>query len=343
MIKNQWYVVLESNEVPTGKPIGVTRMGEKLVFWRDSQGKPACLRDLCPHRGVALSAGKVLGDHVQCPFHGFEYDPAGHARLVPALGENAAIPKHLVAPGYPVHEANGFIYLWWGDQPEETHLPRFFDNIEDDFSYGSARDPWKTHYSRVIENQLDVSHLPFVHYNTIGRGDRTVVDGPLVEWQDPHKFFVYVFNRVDDGQPPRKASQLSSAGRTFHLEFLFPNLWQNYISQDVRVVAAFVPVDDEHTLLYLRFYQKFMGVPVLKQVVNRLAMPFNLYVAHQDRRVVETQQPKRSALRIGEKLIQADLPIIEYRRRREELIAAADHGIHQRKAQESIDPLPANS
>jgi phenylpropionate dioxygenase-like ring-hydroxylating dioxygenase large terminal subunit len=339
MIPNQWYVVLESKEVPAGKPVGVTRMGEKLVFWRDSRGKVSCLRDFCPHRGVALSAGKVLGDALQCPFHGFEYDTTGRACRVPAIGKDTSIPKHLVAFSYPAVEANGFIYIWWGEDTGNLPAPRFFDNLGEGFSYGSARDPWKTHYSRVVENQLDVSHLPFVHYNTIGRGERKVVDGPLVEWQDEDKFFVYVFNRVDDGTPPRKASELSSAGRTFHLEFIFPNLWQNYISSEVRVVAAFVPVDEEHCLLYLRFYQKFLGVPVISQIINRLAMPFNIYVAHQDRRVVETQQPKRSGLKLGEKLIQADNPIIAYRRRREALIAAAEQGNRSDGLQTGVDPI----
>jgi len=86
------------------------------------------------------------------------------------------------------------------------------------------------------------------------------------------------------------------------------------------VVAAFVPVDEEHTLLYLRFYQRFLRLPLLGDLVARLAMPFNVLVAHQDRRVVQTHQPKPSALRMGEKLIRGDLPVIEYRRRREELM-----------------------
>ena len=57
MISNQWYGILESKEVKLGKPVGVTRMGEKLVLWRDTQGQVTCQSDLCPHRGVALSAG----------------------------------------------------------------------------------------------------------------------------------------------------------------------------------------------------------------------------------------------------------------------------------------------
>jgi len=321
MIPNQWYAVLESSEVPRDKPVGVTRMGEKLVFWRDSRGQVICLRDFCPHRGVALSAGKIIGDRIQCPFHGFEYDVSGKCIYVPANSQNQPAPKHMLAFGYPCQEAHGFIFIWWGENLPDPAAPRFFDNLEDGFTYASAQDPWHTHYSRVIENQLDVAHVPFVHYNTIGRGNRTVVDGPLLVWEDSDKFTLYVFNRADDGSPPRKERELSAQGVTFHLEFIFPNLWQNYISENVRVVAAFVPVDNEHTLLYLRFYQNFLKVPGINWLVNRLAMPYNLRIAHQDRRVVETQMPKRPYLKMGEKLIQADRPIIAYRRRREELIS----------------------
>ena len=172
----------------------------------------------------------------------------------------------------------------------------------------------------MIENQLDVVHLPFIHRNTIGRGNRTLVDGPVLEWKGDKMLYTYVFNREDDGKPPRKPSELSPKSSTsIHLEFIFPNLWQNYISPQVRIMAAFVPVDDEHTLLYLRFYQKFMHLPVLGNLVARLAMPSNVYIAHEDRRVVITQQPKASGLMIGEILIQGDLPIIEYRRKRSAL------------------------
>jgi phenylpropionate dioxygenase-like ring-hydroxylating dioxygenase large terminal subunit len=319
MIRNQWYVVLDSPQVRQ-KPVGVTRMGEKLVFWRDDEGRVSCFRDRCAHRGVALSKGQVVHGRLQCPFHGFEYDPWGAVTVIPANGRDAAVPERYQVLSYPTHEERGFIWIWWGDDPPgDLAPPTFFDDLDDPaFSYGRARDPWDAHYSRVIENQLDVIHLPFVHHNTIGRGNRTVAEGPLVEWLDEDRFRVYVYNRVDDGTPPRPPSELTP-DRDFHLEFIFPNLWQNHISPDVRVVAAFVPVDAEHTLLYLRFYQKFLPVPLLRDALNVLAMPFNLLVAHQDRRVVQTQEPKASALRGDEELVQADRPIVEYRRRRQAL------------------------
>ena len=62
MIPNQWYAILDSSEVRRGKPIGVTRMGEKMVAWRNSSGEFAVMADKCPHRGVALSAGALRGD-----------------------------------------------------------------------------------------------------------------------------------------------------------------------------------------------------------------------------------------------------------------------------------------
>ena len=319
MIRNQWYVLLESDEVRE-KPIGVTRMGEKMVFWRDAAGKVHAAVDKCPHRGVQLSLGEVVDDHLQCPFHGFEYDASGKCVHVPANGRGGAIPATLRLNVYPTYEAHGYIWVWWGQNPPaDLEPPLFFEDIDDTFYHASAHDPWDAHYSRVIENQLDVVHLPFIHRKTIGRGGRTLVDGPLVEWRGDKMLYTYVFNRHDDGTPPRKPSELSPKSATsVHLEFIMPNLWQNYISPDVRIVAAFVPVDETHTLLYLRFYQRFLRLPGLGNLVAKLAMPFNLRVAHEDRRVVVTHQPQISGLKIGEALIQGDLPIIEYRRKREE-------------------------
>jgi phenylpropionate dioxygenase-like ring-hydroxylating dioxygenase large terminal subunit len=331
MIPNQWYVLMESRQVKD-KPVGVTRMGEKLVFWRDDTGKASCLRDRCPHRGVELSKGQVVDGHLQCPFHGFEYDPSGRCVLIPANGRDASVPKVFRAHNYPTYEAHGFIWVWWGeDPPEELAPPRFFDTIDEDFSYVTVYDPWDAHYSRVIENQLDVVHVPFIHHNTIGRGIGKVVDGPGLLWIDDDMFHIYSFTREENGTPPRKPGEVPvpDPSKDFRLEFIFPNLWQNRISEQVRIAAAFVPVDEGHTLLYLRFYQKFLQVPIVRDIVNWMAMPFNVWVAHQDRRIVVTHQPQPSGLRIGEKMIQGDRPIVEYRRRREALIQAAAQQLDQ--------------
>jgi phenylpropionate dioxygenase-like ring-hydroxylating dioxygenase large terminal subunit len=322
MIPNQWYIVLESSQVQPGKPVGVTRMGEKLVFWRDDDGRVHCLRDHCPHRGAALSPGRVLAGRIECPFHGFQFDSGGQCCLVPANGRQAPFPRQLQVEGYPTHEAYGWIYLWWGQPLEEMPAPRYFSDL-DGMAHASRRVSWNTHYSRAIENQLDVAHLPFVHATTIGRGGRTVTDGPYLRWLDPDWLRVVALNRADDGRPPLRPEEVEWPGGSFWLDFIFPNLWQNHLGDASRIVVAFVPVDNEHTMMYLRFYQGLIKLPGLGRLFCELAMPLNLRILRQDQGVVETQQPKPSALKGGEKLIQADRPIVAYRKRREELIECA--------------------
>ena len=119
MIPNQWYAILESNEINKDKIVSVTRMGEKMVAWRNTKGELSLMVDKCPHRGVALSTGKLTGDSIQCPFHGFEYNTTGICKLVPANGKNAEPPKALHVYSYPVREEHGFVFVWWGELREK--------------------------------------------------------------------------------------------------------------------------------------------------------------------------------------------------------------------------------
>lgn len=326
MIPNKWYAVLESKEVPRRRPVGVTRMGEELVLWRDRSGEVHALRDRCPHRGAALSAGAVEHDHLACPFHGFQYDASGRCRVLPAIGQRAEVPARFQVDSFPVREAHGFIWLWWGEPREEMPEPRFFDDLSPRLSAVTFSDPWPVHYSRAIENQLDVMHLPFVHRTTIGKGGRSLVDGPLVEWLDDDRMRFHVFNRVDDGSPARKAEELVAGEGKVHLDFIFPNLWQNFISDKLRIVAAFAPVDEDNTVVYIRAYQGFLTWPGLARLVDWSLLSFNRVVLSQDKRVVVTQRPRKTWLRMGENLVAGDRPIVEYRTRRQQLLDEAAAG-----------------
>ncbi|GCD11968.1 aromatic ring-hydroxylating dioxygenase subunit alpha [Clostridium tagluense] len=316
MIRNQWYGILDSKEIKNKKPIGVTRLGEKLVFWRSENGKVNCIFDKCCHRGASLSAGQVIHDKITCPFHGFQYDASGKVTLIPANGKNTPIPERFKVNAYQVEEKYGLIWLWYGDFTDELLEIPFFKYLREGFSYGGFSEMWPVHYTRAVENQLDAVHLPFVHASSIGRGNKTIVNGPVVKWEENLMTF-YVDNQVDDGKiQPLKPDEIENYKNLFSLQLQMPNTWQNIISKDLRIVAIFVPIDDEHTQIYLRFYQKFMKIPVLKQLVNKMSNISNKYILHQDRRIVLTQTPKKTEFKMGENLIQGDAPIIEYRKRR---------------------------
>jgi phenylpropionate dioxygenase-like ring-hydroxylating dioxygenase large terminal subunit len=217
---------------------------------------------------------------------------------------------------YSTFESYGFIWIWWGDENKITSEPFFFKELAD-FSYSSLHDHWKVHYSRAIENQLDVVHLPFVHDTTIGRGNKTLVNGPVVTLEDELLTF-YVNNVKDDGKTiPLKPDELTDYHKFFHLQFHYPNIWQNFISDKIRAFAAFVPVDEENTIVYIRYYQRLINIPLLKQLFNYIGKVSSLIILRQDKRVVETQIPVKSENKMDERLIMGDKPIIEYRKHRQ--------------------------
>lgn len=324
MIPNQWYAIMACKEVK-GRPVGVTRLNEKLVLWRDSSGQLKCIYDQCCHRGASLSLGCVKDDAIECPFHGFLYDETGKVTRIPANGKMAKVPKRYKVHGYKVEEAYDFIWLWYGDQNAKDipEIP-FFEELKDGFQYSTFSEVWPVHYTRAIENQLDVVHLPFVHGTTIGKGDKTIINGPVVEWEDDLMTF-YVNNIKDDGNTVAlRTDEIQNYKQLFKLKYQVPNLWQNIISDQVRIFAAFVPIDTSHTRIYLRFYQSFANIPVIGKGIASFSNIFNRVILHQDRRVVLTQEPKKTELRMKENLIPGDLPIIEFRKKRDHLKKEAE-------------------
>lgn len=330
MIPNQWYVVLDAKEVGK-KPLGVKRFGERMVFWRDSRGEVVCQRDKCCHRGAQLSLGQVLGDCIECPFHGWQFDQEGACTLVPSNGKNAKIPKKFRVKSYPVREEYGWIWVYYGEVEEGQELPpiEYFASLQDPaFGTATFQDEWPVHYTRSIENQLDVTHLAFTHKNTIGDPTRPVIDGPLFKWMDDKTIRFYPISAKDEGQVARQAKEITTEElkKQGFLEFRFPNTWMLHITDKFMNAAAFVPVDETTSITYVRLYQKFIRVPVLKSIVTSLMGWFNKRVLAEDRPMVLSQDPIRSELEMDELLVPGDRPIVEYRRRRDELLRAAQTG-----------------
>ena len=317
MIPNEWYAVLPSKAVKKNQIVAAKRLNLELAFFRDSMGRLGCVADQCPHRGAALSAGVMKGNCVQCPFHGLEFDQNGKCTFIPANGKSSAedISRYNVKH-YPVREAHGIVYVWYGEAEQaEKELPFFPDELDDSYSYSEMADHWNSHYSRCIENQLDVVHVPIVHYNTIGRGNKTLINGPKVELENG-VLLTSANNEVDVGQKPRPPKECVI--KPTYLKFRYPNIWLNHISDRLKVMIYFAPVDDENTILYLRFYHKLTPIRPVNAVISFFGKYMNRVIERQDKRVVITQKPKASAYRSGEKLLMGDGPIVLYRKIREE-------------------------
>ena len=95
-----WYVAADASKLGQ-RPIKLRRFGLDLVLWRDGTGRPSCLRAACPHRGADLSAGKVRGGCLECPYHGFRFDSGGTCRLAPCEATNCPDPTTTTGRDHP--------------------------------------------------------------------------------------------------------------------------------------------------------------------------------------------------------------------------------------------------
>ena len=322
---NQWYPLLESRELKR-QPLGLERLGRRFVFWRTADGQAHALDDRCPHLGAALSGGTVCDDRLVCPFHGFAFDTGGACRVLPASGRDGTIPQGMAVTAFPVRERHGFAWLWWGG-PRETYpeLPYFPEFDDAGWRSTTSVVDWPVHYTRAIENQLDVAHLAFVHRTTIGRGGRTRVHGPHVE-ADAAGIRVWTTNARDDGipAPSREALAAEAATRPPSLHFLFPGLWRLVITERLKNVIAFVPINDRCTRYYLKLYHRHRN-PLIAKPFEWLMAASNRFILAQDRRVVVTQTPAVS-LDATDRLVGADRAIVQFRRQLEKLLQDAQVG-----------------
>ena len=186
------------------------------------------------------------------------------------------------------------MWLWTGPDPAPEEPIPFFDFTGYSWAGSAFAEDVSTHYTRTIENQLDFTHLPFVHRTTIGRFINKDVE---VECEV-------------DGDHIRA----SASGTTLH--FLGPNIWRLQTGSMWQFLA-FAPVDDSNMRYYIRTYQRLVTVPGLDWLVGKVGTVSNLFVLRQDTPVVETQPAAETRLRMGEVLVPSDAPIIAYRRWRE--------------------------
>src|SRR5579883_3451241 len=122
-LRNYWYVAAFPEEI--GRTLTARRiLGEDVVLFRAEDGRPVALEDRCAHRRLPLSAGRLIGDTMQCGYHGLVYDCAGACIKIP--GE-ARVPRTARVRRYPVVERHRYLWIWPGDAEaaNETLIPDY--------------------------------------------------------------------------------------------------------------------------------------------------------------------------------------------------------------------------
>ncbi|MGB0577358.1 MAG: Rieske 2Fe-2S domain-containing protein [Alphaproteobacteria bacterium] len=174
--KNCWYVAAWDHEV-TLEPLARTLLCEPVVLYRQQDGTAVALEDHCCHRALPLSMGRVVGDCLQCGYHGLEFDRSGTCVKIPGQDK---IPPGAAVKSYPLVERWKWLWIWMGDPTlaDESLIPNWwwFDHPEWELVKGKYL-KLDCNYELITDNLLDLSHLAYVHLNTLGTGD--ISDFPI--------------------------------------------------------------------------------------------------------------------------------------------------------------------
>lgn len=176
-LKNAWYVAANDHEIGR-QPLGRIFLNEPVVMYRKEDGTLVALEDRCMHRHLPLSMGKLVGDRLQCHYHGLQYDSTGKCVRIP--GQDMVPPTAKVR-SYPVVERYHWVWIWMGD-PALADPAKIVDyHWLDDDNWG-ARSSYlhvKSNWQLIVDNLLDLTHLAFVHETTIGNS--ALVDNASVK------------------------------------------------------------------------------------------------------------------------------------------------------------------
>jgi phenylpropionate dioxygenase-like ring-hydroxylating dioxygenase large terminal subunit len=308
-----WHPVAYAADI-AGAPHATTLLGEPLVLWRDRPGTLHAFRDVCVHRGTALSLGCVDGDEIVCAYHGWRYRGDGACAAIPQLADPARVPAGARAVVYPVMERYGLV--WAALEPPRWPIP---DVPElDDPTWRTVRTGpfvWACDASRQVENFTDFGHFAFVHTGLLGDPGNAVVA--------PHQVTVdgavlrYAYRRPDAPNTeefPVFAGDRKDATRRTRYALHLPYTIIEHIdwggSDGLVYLFASQPVADDRCVGYCLVARNYN----LEQA-DEVIQGFERTIFGQDQRVVESQRPDRVPFDLAAELhLTVDAVAVAYRR-----------------------------
>jgi len=189
-LSNCWHPVAYSEEIGGESPFPAKLLGESIVVWREENGQPHAMRDLCIHRGTALSLGHLVDDCIVCPYHGWRYDSTGACVLIPQTA-NENVPSKARVDNYHCQERYGLIWVAMADPVYPLPSVPELENNEWQVIHTGPYE-WDCDASRQVENFTDFGHFPWVHPGLLGDVNRPEVPDHTVEVKDHVLHYVVV-------------------------------------------------------------------------------------------------------------------------------------------------------
>jgi phenylpropionate dioxygenase-like ring-hydroxylating dioxygenase large terminal subunit len=168
LFRSYWIPALLAEELPHNEcaPVRVKLLSERLLAWRDTQGRLGLMDEFCAHRGVSLWFGRNEENGLRCPYHGWKYDVTGQCLEVPSEPEESGYCKRIKLKSYPLVERGGILWTYMGPPESQPPLPEFeFALVPPQHRFVAKR--WQeSNWLQALEGGIDSSHVSWLH-----RGD----------------------------------------------------------------------------------------------------------------------------------------------------------------------------
>ncbi|MBT5841823.1 MAG: Rieske 2Fe-2S domain-containing protein, partial [Rhodospirillaceae bacterium] len=171
VFRSYWNPIADAKQLsaPDGDPVRVRFCGEDFVAFRDSSGTLGLLDEYCAHRGASLALARNEENGLRCIYHGWKYDVTGQLLDAP----NHPDPEFCTgfkAASYPVREAGGLIWGYFGPADKEPAFPHFAFFEPPVSNLYVARVDLNCNYSQLLEGGLDSSHVGILHADMANPG-----------------------------------------------------------------------------------------------------------------------------------------------------------------------------
>jgi phthalate 4,5-dioxygenase oxygenase subunit len=165
LFRSYWIPALLASELPTRDcpPIRIELLSEKLLAWRDSQGRYSLIDEFCAHRRTSLWLGRNEEDGLRCPYHGWKYDHSGQCVEIPSEPEGSRVCDKVKLKSYPLVKRGDVLWAYMGPPELEPPQPEWeFCTVPSSHSYTSRR-LQECNWLQGLEGGIDSSHTSWLH------------------------------------------------------------------------------------------------------------------------------------------------------------------------------------
>ncbi len=163
LLRRYWQPAALSEELGSNRPVvPVTLLGERLVLFRDGEGRLGLIGRHCPHRGADMCYGRLEDGGLRCPFHGWLFDAAGKCLEMPGEPEDSRMFERIRTASYPVVEKNGVIFAYLGPG-EPPPFPAFDCFAAPETHVFAFKGLWECNWLQALEVGIDPVHASFLH------------------------------------------------------------------------------------------------------------------------------------------------------------------------------------